>query len=247
MPEFPSTVVVDGLVSYWTFDDKDLVGSVPGATVKDIKGSNDGTTSGTISTGAVGKINEAFDFDGVDDYIALDMRYETAIPAVTIGCWAKLRTTGCYGLGPDFDRSEYYHIQCGKDYIGDDPAFCGNGLADLRANVDIVDGKWHHVVGKFVSRPASEGDDQFIYVDGKLRNSTNSLNGGTLGTGATRWGFIGDGSEASSYDGSRNSFFVDGTLDEVFIYHRALSDFEIRRLYRETRSNKLGRGFPGWP
>jgi len=66
MPQFPEkTWVRDGLVSYWPLDNEQLVGSPPGATVRDVIGGNDGVTSGTITTGVTGKINEAFDFDGV--------------------------------------------------------------------------------------------------------------------------------------------------------------------------------------
>jgi len=41
-PRMPSLVPTDGLVSYWTMDNKDISGN----TLKDIWGSNDGTIHG---------------------------------------------------------------------------------------------------------------------------------------------------------------------------------------------------------
>jgi hypothetical protein len=51
-----------------------------------------------------------------------------------------------------------------------------------------------------------------------------------LGTGATRYGFLGDGSEASGYNGDRNGYEYGGLLDDVYVYHRVLSETEIADL-----------------
>ena len=53
------------------------------------------------------------------------------------------------------------------------------------------------------------------------------------------YGFIGWGSEASSFDGNagnvHQSHFMKGKIDDVRIYSRSLSDEEISALY--TREN----------
>ena len=52
-------IVEDGLVSYWSFD---------GGTAEDLFGDNDGTIEG--GPGVVdGKIGDALEFDGVDDFV----------------------------------------------------------------------------------------------------------------------------------------------------------------------------------
>ena len=55
-----------GLEAYWTFNDDDLTGSDP----DDVTGNGfDGTNNGA-TTSATGKIEEGFDYDGTNDYVA---------------------------------------------------------------------------------------------------------------------------------------------------------------------------------
>ena len=59
-------IVTDGLVSYWTFDQADIIGN----TVKDIWGENDATIVGTPSI-VNGHLKDALKFDGIKDYVNL--------------------------------------------------------------------------------------------------------------------------------------------------------------------------------
>ena len=64
--------------------------------------------------------------------------------------------------------------------------------------------------------------------------NSNTHSGRNLGTSSERYGFIGWGSEASSFDGNgsvhQNDFMI-GKIDDVRIYSRSFSDVEIRALY----------------
>ena len=69
-------------------------------------------------------------------------------------------------------------------------------------------------------------------------SSSNVHSGRNLGTNfrTKHYGFIGWGSEASSFDGNNygthhQSHFMRGKIDDVRIYSRALSDSEISALY----------------
>jgi hypothetical protein len=65
-------------------------------------------------------------------------------------------------------------------------------------------------------------------VDGTLdATKSNPHSGAALGSGTTRYGFLGDGSEASSFDGSRNGFYYEGVIDEVRIWNVARTASEI--------------------
>ena len=68
-----------------------------------------------------------------------------------------------------------------------------------------------------------------------VASNSNSHSGRNLGTSFDRYGFIGWGSEASSFDGNANNahqnYFMIGKIDDVRIYSRSLSDEEIRALY----------------
>ena len=59
-------IVTDGLVSYWTFDEKDIAGF----TAKDVWGENDGRIVGNPKV-VDGQVGEALEFDGANDYVNL--------------------------------------------------------------------------------------------------------------------------------------------------------------------------------
>lgn len=61
-----TAVVTDGLVSYWTFDQQDIIDD----TAKDVWGKNDGTIVGNPKLVA-GRVNAALEFDGSGDYVNL--------------------------------------------------------------------------------------------------------------------------------------------------------------------------------
>ena len=68
-----------------------------------------------------------------------------------------------------------------------------------------------------------------------VASNSNTHSGINLGTSSDRYGFIGWGSEASSFDGNANNAhqndFMIGKIDDVRIYSRSLSDEEISALY----------------
>ena len=65
---FASADLTTDLKLYYTFDDVDLTGSNPDdMTVK----ANDGTTNGA-TTGVTGILNQAFEFDGINDKVSAD-------------------------------------------------------------------------------------------------------------------------------------------------------------------------------
>jgi len=81
------------------------------------------------------------------------------------------------------------------------------------------DGNWHHVVAVY------DGVNKYIYMDGVLAGTKlNAHNGQPLGKGnLTRYGFIGDGSEAATFNGSKNNKNYKGKLDEIRILNTSLS------------------------
>ena len=84
--------VTNGLVSFWTFDKADIKGK----TVKDILGENDGTITGDPKS-VKGHINEALEFDGVDDWIEVPLNDSLKLTdAITTEGWAKFNALGDY-------------------------------------------------------------------------------------------------------------------------------------------------------
>lgn len=173
-----------------------------------------------------GKIGKAIDFDGKDDYFAIDQKKYSKkgeIETMTVSGW--LNTT--YNNNNwqknwsilDFDRSEYFNLFIHGDGRA---AFCTRGSGIVKANTtgiddfyagnkgQLNDGNWHHIVGVY------DGTNKYLYIDGVLAAAKNNAHqGAKLGTGRTRYGFIGDGSEATTVNGKRNNMYYDGQLDEI--------------------------------
>ena len=70
-----------------------------------------------------------------------------------------------------------------------------------------------------------------------MTSNSNSHSGRNLGTSnrTQHYGFIGWGSEASSFNGNSSGAhqndFMKGKIDDVRIYNRSFSGIEIRALY----------------
>ncbi len=195
------------------------------------------STFPTLTDDRYGNTEKAYSFDG-DDYIALK-KYVTynSISEITVCAWVSSTDNTSKKFIISFDRSESYRLalnDSGNKYVGWDTTDSANNTNDLRTSDSYEDGNWHHICGWYNS---SSTEDKKIFVDGEKEVSdNNSHSGRNLGTSlrTKTYGFIGWGSEASSFDGNGNfhqSDFMKGEIDDVRIYSRSLSDEEIRALY----------------
>ena len=165
-------------------------------------------------------------FDGSNDFAAIDgMFYSSnSIDELSVEAWIRTTDAGNQIIA-SFDRSDYWRLGINGEGAGNGQV-CWNlrtsaGILDFGSSSRVDDGNWHHVVGTYNAGLAS------IYIDGEL--DATATRGVTVGSGTTRYGFIGTGSEASSYNGSRgpNRYF-DGEIEELRIWDKALTINEIR-------------------
>ncbi len=172
----------------------------------------------------------ALSFNGTSDYAAIhNKNYNTAgeISALTVEAWVNTTYSGTGSSDNwsivDFDRSEYYNVYIhGDGRVGFSTTDNASSTNDFYGNATVNDGNWHHIAVVY------DGTDKKIYVDGSLdATSSNPHSGNNLGSGTTRYGFLGDGSEATSYDGSRNSIYYDGKMDEIRIWNVARTQTQI--------------------
>lgn len=209
----------------------------PSATdLQDAAGTFNGQSFGNM-TGSdlvVGKIAGAIDFDGNDDYFAIENKSYTnpgEVNTLTVSAWVKTdfnnnSWTSNWSL-IDFDRSEYFNFFVhGKGYI----SFCtrANGIDDFHggAQGQVNNNEWHHVVAVF------DGQAKKLFIDGVLVGTVNNPHGGQpIGSGTNRFGFIGEGSEAGSYNGSRNNLYYKGKIDELRLIEAVKSDGWIMTEY----------------
>lgn len=195
-------------------------------------------------------------FDGVDDYGYIkNLTYGGGVQNIselTIIVW--MATSFNDGNNPgdgsvsntnwaflDFDRSEVFNFFVEG---GGQLKFAGNSsnsggfssLYDLGAGTTTLfnDGLWHQVAVTF----SVTNQEIKFYGDGVLlKTHTADGNMTALGAGSQRYGFVGDGSEASSEDGSRNNFYFDGAIDYLLFYdNKCLSDDDILKNYNSTKT-----------
>ena len=200
--------------------------------LNDAAGTYNGHSYGNMTSSDLvpGKIGPAIDFDGQNDYFAVQDKFYQGTGAITqmsTSAWVKTthNSNGMFDNWSilDFDRSEYFNFYIhGNGRVSFSSRISGNGIDDFHAGQvgQVNDGNWHHVYATF------DGSTKKIYIDGVLVQSVNT-NGNSFGTNVTRFGFIGDGSEASSFNANRNNIYFNGQLDEIRLYNVSVSPGRI--------------------
>ncbi len=182
------------------------------------------TASDTFTVASIecDTLRDGLSFGGVNQYVALDMFYNTSgqISELTLEAWVRTTATGGDNDNwaiVDFDRSDYYNFYVlGDGRVGFSTTSSANNIDDFYSNPAVLvnDGTWHHIAAVY------DGTDKLIYIDGNLVSTrTNPHNGLNLGVGTSRYGIIGDGSEASTFNGGRNNLYYDGDVAELRIWH----------------------------
>jgi len=217
-----STLATD-LVAEWTFDSVDIQGT----TVKDTSGNNNNGTINGGATSTQGKVRQALNLDGTDDYVrVLHSTSLNITNAITIEAWIKLaedreqsivRKENAY-LTKSFNNPSGLSFYL---YINSD-------WRTVNSNYRATDYNWHHLVGTYDSNEKVLK----VYVDGALKNSS------TLSDLSS---YLIDSNNNNLFLGSNNgtSEFFKGILDEVRIYSRALTAYEIKALYAQGKMRHL--------
>jgi len=155
----------------------------------------------------------------------------------TISAWVKLDLDEGGWSIIDFDRSEFFNMPAGS------PGYTANAgevefgttsdsgsTQDMKGVQRVDGGDWTHIMVRF---DASETNEKKIYVNGSLDAASNqySLNTPLGDSNELRFGFLGIGSEATSFDGSNNGYtaYRDGImrLDDVRFFDYSLTQKEI--------------------
>jgi len=183
--------------------------------VIDSLGTSDGTNNGATPN-VTGIINTAYDFDGTDDYI--DTTYSVSgLTNFSIGLWANWDNTdtGNVIISNDdagFDSS--FRIRSNSGKISFNVQDGGSTQTDVDSLTTISTGMWYHCVY------VKEGTNHKLYVNAGTPASTTlaqTPNSNNLYIGKRI---------ATTYDEP-----MDGKIDEVGIWNRALTPTEITELY----------------
>ena len=211
-----------GLVGHWTMSQDSLKGSL---LADKTPYENDGTIYGaTFTTDRKGQANKAMSFDGVDDYIDCGNGSSLQLTGdMSISAWVKRTSFGAvhrilhkggqssvaldYTFG--FGTSSTVFFYASKST---------SSTVGVRTNQAYTTNEWLHIVGTY------NGTTYRIYVNG-VEMPTQGATGTNTSTSSL---FIG-----ARNDGDQH---MNGYIDDVRIYNRALSQEEITTLYNSYNS-----------
>jgi hypothetical protein len=240
--QVPSSVPTDGLVGYWPFN---------GNANDETGNGNNGTVNGAIlSTDRFGSENNSYFFDGNASKIYFNLNsIENTIPSgseLTTSLWVKSSDLN----GPlismrggnilyDFNIGTLSDILISPGNYGIfvRDVCCGTGNNKFASNP--IDGNWHMLTIVRYSNGLMH-----LYKDGLLDEVTEPGNNGELvfdsefmTFGAEEVWIVG----AQGSCGSCNSVdqqHLNGQLDDIGIWNRALTEQEVANLYASNSSNE---------
>uniref|UniRef100_UPI0025F628B9 LamG-like jellyroll fold domain-containing protein n=1 Tax=uncultured Candidatus Kuenenia sp. TaxID=1048336 RepID=UPI0025F628B9 len=213
---------ISGQQAYYKFDE----GS--GTTATDSSGNN---RSGTITgaTWTTGEIGGALNFDG-NGYVTIPgMNYDE----ISVSAWFNKNRSGTNVVFGGWKYNADVQLQEGFDM------FFSSGMPDRlkftlvtkntgstrtskTATKDFTEsnGSWYHVVGTYNMTTG----EQKLYVDGQLVDTQTHPTGNVI-VPLTNRDYMAIGTRYADWG------FFRGSIDDVHIYNRALSDQEIQNLY----------------
>ena len=212
----------------WADLDEGLVAHYPfNGNANDESGNgNDGTVNGATLTGdQFGNADSAYSFNGVDNFIEVPNHPSLKLSStVTAAAWIRFNSLPSTRVGyPNLilDKVNNYWLGITQDGKATFLIYQG-GFKGVIGTSILEAGIWYHVTGIY------DGNTLSISVNGSGDGSVDME--GNMGT----------------YDGSlfigdytNNQYSVDGTIDDIRIYNRALSVDEVKELYELDEPNPV--------
>lgn len=226
------SINLNDTVSYWTFDNTNLSGSNP----LDITlNGYDGTTN-DMTTGVNGVIDQAFDYDGVNDYYnvggqsMIDWLNDFDVNGKSWSYWVNASNVGI-GLALSYTRDADNNPQLdagtwdGSNYlrfvVGDDS---GN-LITATSGFVLNTSEWYHIVGTW----NKSSNTLKMYVNGVEVDSQT----GTSGT-ISQYGTDEPFTIGARRDGTTTAQFFNGQMDEWSLWNVTLDNGEVTQLYNSS-------------
>jgi len=180
--------------------------------------------------------NPAITFDGGSDYLPIStLNYASSGALSQVAVFVVFKTDFSSGgfnnnwAFLDFDRSEYFNVYIlGTGEMG--LSYNGSSIQDIQGTSSTHNDDITHIGAAIYDN--SVVNDTRIRVDGfeEITSDVEALSQ-AIGTGTTRFGIVGDGSEASSFNGGRNNIFYDGEIAEIIYYeNQSLTANDIQRI-----------------
>ena len=220
-----------GLVGYWSLNDG------KGDFATDFSGNgNKGTLTGG-PTWTNGKLGKALSFDGSNDYVDVGSSATLAPPNISVSFWTTNNVAPAQfdGLLAKTAPPTVWSTGWGFFYnSGTEIRFFIEGYGVNVAFATIAPMQWNHVVGTW------DGATVRIFVNG-VEGTSDLFSGTMTATNPMEIGRIGT-----------DTYNINGLIDEVRIYNRALSTSTVQALYRSglvkinaSQNNRLAGGLVG--
>jgi hypothetical protein len=212
----------DGLLGYWPLD------SVGDGTAEDVVGGNDGTPQNGVSA-VTGQVDNAATFDGSSQHVTIPSIQVAG--SLSVAAWVKRDSSGDWhaassqGNNTADTRNWWLGGRKNSDQVHWSIFDQSTNQIVNSSHGSLPQDTFTHVIGTY---DEASGEQQ-VYIDGQPDTT------GTPGlfTPATSTDSGAIGAEIED-DGTAADLF-DGTIDDVRVYDRALSDSEVQDLYDATK------------
>ena len=215
----PAYLPADGLVGWWPFN----------GNANDESGNgNDGTVNGsTLTADRFGSAGSAYSFDGVNDYIQTSFSGIPSKKSRSFSFWFKGTNSSekvilSYGSDTSIPYS-YFNVWTGWQCQG---ISADIGFAAKTYNSQINNLNWNHYVVVVDTIIGQTLNDIQIFENGQLLSSSCYIVGGETELN-TQLTFPLTMGKIHFLDNN----YLNGSLDDIAIYNRALSQEEITALY----------------
>ena len=201
----PLTAPQAGLISYFNFDDN----------FKDQKGyASDGVPTGN-PTFTAGKIGKALTLNGTSQYVDFTANPAQSPNEITVAYWLKPNQ-----IIDGFNRfilkmSDSNPGGCGLVWNKNNVIIVGLLNSPINPQSTLTPNEWRHVAITY------NGNDLNLYINGVLKDTKVVIDGKSSAYFTSL--------SLGSFPGY--NYYLQGSIDELYIYNRALSPAEVTQLY----------------
>lgn len=208
------------LLAYWRMEEPSWNGTFGEVTDSSGRGHH-GTAGGAANTLAPGRLGRAGRFGGGGDLVSIGQPPDLLLDPdeeFTLSAWFRTTTQGAIlsKAVDNFGQRQFYIFTAAGRFWG-----VVGGVQSFGATAGVNDGEWHH--GVLVNFDDAGTMRYALYLDGAVDgvfDTGPATNGADVMIGARR---------VSGNSGV--GFQMDGEIDEVAIFDRALSPAEVSSLY----------------
>jgi hypothetical protein len=216
----PNYVPTNGLVGWWPFN---------GNAIDESVNTNDGTVNGaTLTADRFGSANSAYSFDGVSNFISCSAISISGQTQRSISFWynengSSVNGNSAVSWGPNISGQRF---DCGFNFQNQG-VFVGAAFSSKGFSLNQAITQWNHYVVLLPSIVNPTVDDIIVYQNGiQLNNVTVNYNITTIVNTASGYPLLFGKNTTVNFPA-----FLNGKLDDIGIWNRALTQQEITGLY----------------